>query len=133
MSEGLFSHIKTAPREVEEQIINEFVKKYGTDFPHIRRKHYEVFVRGVVDNMFSREGIKNWMSEAVHHLTPERLEGIIEDPYFMLRESHLDEFAGYVPLARWTEAEETQSSLIDTFGERVGNLMYSAHVSMGFG
>ena len=82
------SHIKNAPPEVEDKIVNHFVKKYSEKYPHITKQDFEHFVIGAVDNMFSRRGILRWMKETIPYLTPEVLSEVKEDPYFLLRESH---------------------------------------------
>ncbi len=124
----LLPHIQTTSREVEDKIIDEFIFRYAERFSHVNRTHYERFVRGVVGNMFSEEDIKLWMENSLPHLTTERLEQISQDPYFMLRESHPEEFFGYTPLAKWTQSEsgekERRDDLVRIFGEETGMIIY---------
>jgi len=82
-------------RDAENQLAESAARDFAQSHPHLTRDDYLMFVRGVVDNMMTLNGAREYIGGVVLKLTPAEVASYREDEK-TIRESGGQSGHGYV-------------------------------------
>jgi hypothetical protein len=75
--------------ELENRTIEWAVEKYSKIQPNVNRKDYEMLIRGSIENMFSEEGMKQFLDELIPTINLNEIERLRKDPFqYLYNYSH---------------------------------------------
>ena len=123
-------NLKEEEINIGKTLQKEFIAKYEKINPDITSNDFEYLINSGLMAGMQPHNLRAWARRSIQSITPERMQRIKEDPYFMLRERCWEEYPGYIPVCMWSQAEQEFKSYEREFGKQVATDLFKASLKI---